>query len=45
MDKAVHYNTAVDAIGSSSSATANVGKVNVEDIQRLGLTTLSSLRG
>ena len=45
MGFAVFRKAAVDAVGSSAGATADVGGVDVEDVQRLGLKALSSLRG
>jgi len=41
----VFHQAAMDAVGGASGATADVGGIDVEDVQRLGLTALSSLRG
>lgn len=45
MGGAMLHQAAVDAVGGAGGAAADVGRVDVEDVQRLGLTTLSSLRG
>ena len=45
MAGAMFHQAAVNAVGGTGGAAADVGGVDVEDVQRLGLTALSSLRG
>jgi hypothetical protein len=42
---AVFHQAAVDPVGGACGATADVRRVDVEDVQRLGLTVFSSFRG